>query len=215
MKIALVEDHLMLRELLRKACARDFGHQVIAEATTGPEAIAVVLATQPDLLILDLQLPGADGLTVLRAIRAGSASCRVLVLSSHCSEYTLYRVEKARVDGFVDKNSSTLAEVRKAVAAIGAGQCYFSARYQEAKAARRRDPQAFDKLLSEREQTVLILIGRLLTDEEAAGELGISSATVAKHRFNILKKLNLPSTPALARYARDRGFSEAALPTAP
>jgi DNA-binding NarL/FixJ family response regulator len=213
-KIALVEDHLMMREMLRKACTQDFGHEVVAEAASGPEAITVVLATLPDLLILDLQLPGVDGLAVLRAIRAGSASCRVLVLSSHCSDYTLFLVEKARVDGFVDKNSSTVAEVRKAVAAIGAGSCYFSAHYLDTKAARRRDPHAFDKVLSDREQTVLILIGRLLTDGEAATELGISVATVAKHRFNILKKLGLPSTAALARYARDRGFSEAAIPGA-
>lgn len=208
MNIAIIEDHLMMRDILRQTCTKDFGHVVVAEAGKGTEAIAVITQTHPDLVILDLQLPDLDGLAVLAAIRAKGETCRVLVLSSYCNNYTIYLIEKARVDGFVDKNSNTVSSLRVALTAIASGGCHFSKSYNEIKAARRRDPNAFDKILTDREQTVLTLIGRLMTDREIAENLRISIQTAAKHRFNILKKLALPSTIALARYARDHGFSQ-------
>jgi two-component system response regulator NreC len=181
---------------------------VAGDAGNGPEAIALVQRTRPDVVLLDLQLPELDGLAVLRAIRGKDLRCRVLVLSSHCNDYTLYLVERAGVDGFVDKNSDTVAALRQALVAIAEGKPYFSPAFARLKARRRRDPSSFDKILTDREQMVLKMIGSIMADREIAETLAISPQTVAKHRFNILKKLGLGSTTALTRYAREHGFSQ-------
>lgn len=207
MRIALVEDHLLLRDVLRRACGRDFGHEVVAEASEGAGVPDLVEATRPDLVLLDLQLPDRDGLDVLDEIRRRRPSQRALILSFRCDPYTVYRVERARACGFLDKGSHTLAMVGQALAAIAQGRSYYCPAYLAARAARRRDPASFDKILSEREQTVLAWIGSSLDDREIAARLGISPQTVEKHRFNVLRKLRLRGTAELVRYARDQGFA--------
>ncbi len=213
MRIVIVEDHLMFREVLRKVCTEELRLEVVGEAEDGRKAVEIVAATAPDLVLLDLHLPGLDGFGVVEAIRRQSPSVRILVLSSHCDEYTVFRAEKLRVQGFVDKNTNSVATLKVAVGAVAGGKIWFSEAFQRAKAARRRDPIAFDKVLTEREQAVLILVGVPLTDTEIAAQLGITEDTVEKHRFNILKKLELAGTAELVRYAREHGFTLTARPT--
>jgi DNA-binding NarL/FixJ family response regulator len=211
-RIVIVEDHLMFREVLRKVCQEELRFEVVGEAEDGRRAVEIVVATAPDLVLLDLHLPGLDGFGVVEAIRRRSPSVRILVLSSHCDEYTVFRAEKLRVQGFVDKNTNSVATLKVAVGAVAAGKVWFSEAFLRAKAARRSDPIAFDKVLTERERAVLILVGVPLTDTEIATQLGITEDTVEKHRFNILKKLELSSTAELVRYARDHGFTLTARP---
>jgi DNA-binding NarL/FixJ family response regulator len=204
--IAIIEDHRLMRDVLRKACVEDFGYQVVAEEGDGFSAIRAVVRARPDLVLLDLQLPGLDGLAVVAGIRQTIRDCRFLVLSSYCDDFTVYRVERAQVQGFVDKNSTTVTCLHDAIAAVAAGGVYFSDTFRRLKLARRENPRAFDKVLTERETTVTALTGHLLADSEIAQQLGISPATVQKHRGNILHKLNLRSKAELERYARDHGF---------
>jgi two-component system response regulator NreC len=207
MKIVIVEDHLMFREVLRKVCARDLHHDVVGEAADGTTAVELVARTSPDLVLLDLHLPNLDGFGVVESIQQVAPKVRVLVLSSHCDEYTVFRVEKARVQGFVDKNTNTVAILKAAIAAVGQGRTYFSETFLRIKAARHTNPQSFDKLLTDRERAVLALIGEPQSDREIAVRLGISAETVEKHRFNLLGKLGLQTTTELARYAREHGFT--------
>lgn len=206
-RIAIVEDHLMFREVLRKVCAEDLGHEVVAEAADGVSAVDLIGKALPDLVLLDLHLPALDGFGVIESVRAISKDIKILVLSSHCDLYTVYRAERARVQGFVDKNTNTVATLKSAIAAVGEGRVWYSEAFQREKAARRRDPQAFDKLLTDRERAVLALIGAPMTDLEIAERLRIAVETVAKHRFNVLRKLGIESTAELARFARDNGFT--------
>jgi two-component system response regulator NreC len=129
------------------------------------------------------------------------------VLSSHCDEYTVFRVEKLRVQGFVDKNTNTVGVLKAAIAAVGQGKAYFSDTFLRIKAARHRNPKSFDKILTDRERSVLAFIGEPQSDREIAARLGISTQTVEKHRFNLLGKLNLQTTTELTRYAREHGFT--------
>lgn len=207
MRIVIVEDHLMFREVLLKVCTRDLRHDVVGEAADGRAAIELVTKTLPDLVLLDLHLPNVDGFGVVEAVQLAAPKVRILVLSSHCDDYTIFRVEKARVQGFVDKNTNTVTVLKAAITAVGQGKPYFSETFLRIKAARHDNPQSFDKLLTDRERAILSLIGEPQSDREIAARLGISAETVEKHRFNLLGKLGLQSTTELARYAREHGFT--------
>lgn len=206
-RIVIVEDHEMFREVLRKVCARDLEHEVVGEAADGQGAVRLVLETKPDLVLLDLHLPKLDGFGVVEAIRQAVPDMRILVLSSHCDDFAVFRAEKTHVNGFVDKNTNTVAVLKDAITAVGDGLTYFSPEFQRIKAARHRDPFSFDKILTDRERGILSLIGEPYQDWEIAMRLKLSEGTVEKHRFNILKKLELQSTAELVRYARDHGFT--------
>jgi DNA-binding NarL/FixJ family response regulator len=204
MKIAIVEDERLFRDVLRKACASDLGHEVVGEAGTGKEALEVVPATLPDLHI---HLPDMDGLEVLRALRRKRALIRTLVISSYFDEYTLCRIEQAAVQGFIDKSTNTVAELSLAITAIEKGSTYFPKPFTEARRAHSRNPVAFDKVLTDREQTILSLVGEPLSDAEIAAQLRLSPETVEKHRFNIMRKLGLRSRAESARFARRCGLT--------
>ncbi|HXQ82048.1 MAG TPA: response regulator transcription factor [Opitutaceae bacterium] len=210
MKIAIVEDERLFREVLRKACAADLGHDVVGEAGTGREALTVVPATIPDLLVLDIHLPDMDGLDVLRQLRRKRALLKALLISSYFDEYTLCRIEQAAVQGFIDKSTNTVAELGTAISAIEGGSTYFPSQFTDARRAHRRDPFAFDKILTDREQTILSLVGEPLSDAEIAAQLDLSPETVEKHRFNIMRKLGLRSRAESARFARRCGLTRPA-----
>src|SRR5216110_1116853 len=106
-RIVIVEDHVMFREVLRKVCAVDLKLKVVGEAGDGQTAVQLVRETKPDLVLLDLHLPNLDGFGVAEAIHEYSPETRILVLSSHCDEYTVFRAERAGVQGFVDKNTNS------------------------------------------------------------------------------------------------------------
>ena len=197
----------MFREVLRKVCAQELRHEVVGEAGDGRSAVLLVLEMKPDLVLLDLHLPNLDGFAVVDALQLAMPRVRILVLSSHCDDYSVFRAEKARVHGFVDKNTNTVAVLKEAITAVGEGGRFFSATFRRIKAARHRDTHSFDKLLTDRERTVLALIGEPLNDPEIAARLGLSEETVEKHRSNIRHKLDLHGAAELVRYAQDHGFT--------
>ena len=206
-RIVIVEDHMMFREVLRKVCAHDLKHDVVGEADDGRRAVDLVGQVRPDLVLLDLHLPNLDGFGVIAEIRKIAPHVKVLVLSSHCDEYTVFRAERARLQGFVDKNTNTVETLKQAISTVEQGRVWFSETFQKMKAARHRDPHSFDKLLTDRERDILALLGAPLPDAQIAKRLGISAETVEKHRFNILRKLELGSLADLVRYAREHGFT--------
>src|SRR5687768_9861355 len=112
----------MFREVLRKVCSEDLQHTVAGEASDGRRAVQLVTDTMPDLVLLDLHLPGLDGFRVVEEVRKIAPHLRVLVLSSHCDEYTVFQAERAHVNGFVDKNTNTVATLRQAIEAVVHGK---------------------------------------------------------------------------------------------
>lgn len=196
----------MFREVLRKVC-QELKHSVVGEAADGATAVDIVAQSKPDLVLLDLHLPKIDGFGVLEQIRAKQPDVAVLVLSSHCDDYTVYRAERAGVQGFVDKNSNSIEALKAAITSVGAGKPAFSDMFRQIQARRHKDPDAFDKVLGKREQTIVALVGQSLRDDEIARRLGISEQTVATHRLHAIRKLGLSGTTDLVRYARDHGFT--------
>lgn len=197
----------MFREVLRKICEQDLQHKVVGEAGDGRKAVEAVLKEKPDMVLLDLHLPNLDGFGVIEEIRKALPEVIILVLSSHCDDYTVYRAEKAGVQGFVDKNTNSVTALKNAISLVTRGKASFSEAYNRIRAQRRADPQSFDKVLGNRERTVLAMVGQSMRDGEIAERLSISEQTVATHRLNIIRKLGLANTTELVRYARDHGFT--------
>ena len=125
----------MFREVLRKVCVQELRHEVVGEAGDGRRAVALVLGTSPDLVLLDLHLPNLDGFGVVEALRQAAPHVRILVLSSHCDDYTVFRAEHAHIQGFVDKNTSAVATLKRAITEVCAGRVYFSEALKRIKAA--------------------------------------------------------------------------------
>lgn len=196
----------MMRDVLRRACAHEFGHAVVVECDRGVPAQAALARQPAELVILDLQLPDRDGLEMIAELRRISPAPKILVLSSRSDPFTVYQLERADIDGFVDKGSQTVELLGHALAAIAEGKRYYSPIFSRARQARLQDPRSFDKVLSDREQIVLACLGDCCSDQEIADRLGISPQTAQKHRFNLMHKLDLPTMPAAIRYAQANGF---------
>jgi len=208
MRIVIVEDHVLTRDFLGLLCRRELHHEVVGEAGDGPQAVEVIVRSKPDLVLLDLHLPEFGGFVVVETIRRAGCRARILALSSFCDDYTVYWIEKVRIDGFVDKLASLVSNLQEAIARVAEGRTYFSDSYSTVRAKRHLDPDSFDKMLTEREQGILAMIGDMLTDREIAERLEISELTVEKHRGNMLRKLDLGNRVALVRYAKGHGFTQ-------
>ena len=197
----------MIRDLLVWACQSTFSKAEVEQAADGAGALERCRAGRPDLVILDLELPDGDGLDLLPELRNLAPGAKIVVLSSHTDEVTVHRVMQTHVEGFVDKNSQPLEMLREAVQTVMDGRRYLSPVVREVWGRLRDEPAAFTKILSEREQEILGLIGRGLTNSEIAEHFGLRTVTVQNHRCNIMCRLDIHSTSHLIRYANEKGFT--------
>lgn len=207
MKLLLVEDQRLIRETLRLACETTLGHEVIGECGTGADVVPLVRELAPDAVVLDLALPDFNGLVAMDRLHRAGLFPRVVIVSVHCDEYTQFLVERKQVQAFVDKNANTTAALGQALRAVAAGRSFYSETYLAVREARQANPIAFTKVLSSWELEILVLLGLGLSDHEVGGRLGIAPRTAKTHRSNILRKLNIPNTPKLIRFAVERGFT--------
>ena len=205
-KLAIVEDQELFRRLLVGLCTAQFGYKVVCEAGTVAEALALIPKALPDLVLLDLQLPDGDGLDLAAKLFEAVPDLRVLVLTSLHDEVTIHRIREIGIQGFVDKNAQKPEVLREAIETVASGRVFYAEVVQRVQQAMRSDPVAFAKVLSEREQELLQLLGRGLSNEEAAAQMGLTAWTVHSHRRNIMKKLGVATQAELIRYALRKGF---------
>jgi DNA-binding NarL/FixJ family response regulator len=205
-KILVVEDQELFREMFVKAC-REAGFPIVAEAADGSAAIDLAKSLKPDLMLLDIELPKADGFTVIEQARASQPEAKFLVLSSICNAFTVYRLERARVQGFIDKNTGAIAKVKQALERVSSGKTYFSETFEAVRRARWEDFQSFDRTMSPRQVEVLRMVGDLRSDQEIADALGITTDMVEKHRRNIGARVGAPTRIKLERWAQEKGFT--------
>ena len=206
-KLLIVEDQTMVRELLAIACRQALPRAEVRVAGSAQGALEECAKAAPDLVLLDLVLPDGDGLALLPEIFARAPRARVIALSSHIDEVTLHRALGSRVHGIIDKNEQPIKVLGDAIETVMGGGQYLSSAVQRLRASLRADPNAFDKILSDREQEALRLIGEGMSNDEVAAKLGISANTAKNHRLNIMAKLGIHSTPQLIRYAIEKGFT--------
>ena len=199
-RVAIAEDQRLVREALAALLSREEGIQMVGEAATGREAIALCLSVRPDVLVLDISLPEMDGVAVARTLRGKLPGLKVLALSVHAEAHIVREMMKAGAAGYLVKGSA-LAELAHAIRIVMADRQYLSPDLapQEGGAAPAR-------ALSLREREVLALLAGGRRSSEIARALGISPGTVEAHRRNIMRKLDLHSVADLTRYAVREGI---------
>lgn len=205
-RVLIVEDMAMFRRLLVKWLEGLPRYELAAAVASGEEALACVLETKPDVLLVDLQLPGIDGLQLVRAARGLRPQMRALVLSSLVDPLALTRVRESGVEGYVEKHAEP-EQLAEALAAVTDGRRYYSTRFNETLAREGAKAEAVGKILSRREQDVLtqVLAGR--TSREIGALIGLTQRTVDFHRKNIMTKLGAGNVAELAANARRAGLS--------
>jgi len=204
-RILIVDDHALVREGIRQALTIP-GFDVVGEAGSGPEGLAKALALTPDVVVLDISLPGENGIKTAARIRAEAPEIRVLMLSVHDHpEYVLESV-KAGAHGYLRKD--TLPEtLRNAIRSIHEGQtCFGDALPDEEETVTpilQTNATQRLQLLTPRERDVLARIASGKTNKEIAAELGLSPRTVESYRESLIRKLGIPSVAGLTRFAID------------
>jgi two-component system response regulator NreC len=210
--IVLVDDHHVVRQALRLLLAAEPDLRVVGETGDGLEACGLVDRLKPQLLVVDLMMPGLNGLEVTRQVRERSPNTRVVVLSMHADEAYVLEALRNGATGFVLKEASA-AEFLAAVRATASGRRYLSAplsdraleAYAQMAAASSPDPY---EMLTPREREVLHLSAEGLSTNDIAGRLTISPRTAETHRENFMRKLGLHNQAELIRYAVRRGVVE-------
>lgn len=212
-RVVLADDHGIVREGIRQVLATDPGFEVVGEAADGREALRLVDELAPDVLLLDLTMPGVSGLDVVRALRERGSAPRVLILSVHDDVGYVTECVRAGAQGYVRKDT-TPADLRAAIRAVHAGDGYFSpAIAARLAAAIRKEPAAAAAVavpsiesLTQREREVLAKVAQGMLNKEIAAALGISIRTVEAHRESIMRKLDARSVAALTRAAMAGGL---------
>jgi len=207
LKIAVIEDHALMRDLLVKACREAIQGSVVSGARDGVSGVELCAATKPDVVILDLALPDGDGLDLLDDLFKASPTCKIIGISGYTDEFTLHRAMHSKLHGFVDKNEQTVEALADAIQTVLKGKRYLSPAVHDTHISLRNDPVSFDKILSEKEQSLLGLFGRGLTNEQVAVKVGLSELTVRNHRCRLMAKLDIRTSPELIRYALEKGFT--------
>lgn len=205
-EVAIVEDQRMMLELLASALAKEPGIRVVGEAQNGAQALSVVKALEPDIVLLDIGLPDMDGVTVARVLSQAAPRTSVVALSMHIEPRTVEAMLQAGARGYVLKSASP-GEVVRAIRAVADGERYLSPEIEPGprEAATLHEPSI--GVLGRREQEVLARLAEGKRSAAIAAELGISLATVEVHRRNIMSKLDLHTVAQLTRYAIRKGLT--------
>lgn len=209
-RIVLADDHALVRQGFRRILEDERDLLVVGEAGSGTDAIALVTETQPDVLVLDMAMPGMNGLQVTREILVQHPSLRILVLSMYADEQYVRNAIDAGAHGYILKGSHGSDMVR-AVRAVASGQQYVSPelsgaliRAWQAKGTKAEgDPY---ERLTQREKQVLQLIAQGKSNKEIAVLLDLSVNTVAVHRANLMNTLQLHKAAELVLYAVKKGL---------
>ncbi len=204
-RLVLVDDHSVIRELFRFQLGRSEPHryEIVGEGSTGQEAVDVCLKTQPDLLLLDLMLPGLNGVEVLRRLQPKLPRMRVLFFSATSRTPLIIEALELGVAGFVGKPRSWQT-VLEAVNLVAAGGRYYDPAVAHLAGRYARQPEA--ESLTAREREVAQLIAEAHSTKEIARLLGVSVKTIDKHRTRMMEKLRVHDAVAVTRYAINAGL---------
>ncbi len=210
-KLLLVDDHEVVRTGLRMLLENQPNYKIVGEANTGHQALELADALHPDVVIMDITLPDISGIEATRRLRQSHPDLPVVALTIHEDEQYFFEMLQAGASAYVPKRAAP-EDLLNAIEAVHAGEVYiypslakllvadFLSRVNEGSNKATMDG------LTPREQEVLSVLAEGLSNDEIAEKLAISRHTVARHRENLMRKLNLHSRSELVKYAIRKGL---------
>jgi two-component system, NarL family, response regulator LiaR len=199
-RVLLVDDHPVVRQGLRALLSTQDGIEVVGEADDGEAAVAATERLSPDVVLMDVVMPGMDGVEALRRIGERRPQTRVVMLTSYADERTAMEAVDAGASGFLLKDASP-RDVAAAIRAAHRGEAVLHPSVAAKLLAERRRPPAAHADLTARELEVLRLIARGLQNKQIAAQLHVSEKTVKTHVSAILRKLDVTDRTQAAMYA--------------
>lgn len=213
-KVLVADDHTVVREGLRGMIELEEDLEVVGEARNGRQAVAMAIDLGPDVVLMDIAMPGLNGLEATRQIHKALPGTRVLVLTAHHDDAYVESAVAAGATGFLLKQTSA-QNVCRAIREVHGGGMFLGkpvarrlARLRQQSVERGVSPDQGRSRLTTREAEVLQLIAEGKANKETAAELGISIKTVEKHRGSLMAKLDIHDTASLTRYAISAGVIE-------
>ena len=208
-KILLVDDHAMFRAGIKALIEAEPRMEVVGEASSGDEAVDRVRELKPDIVVMDLAMPGSNGLEATRRISALELDTSVLVLTVHAEEEYLVPVVEAGASGYLTKTSAD-TDLLEAIRVVARGQVFLPPKAATLLLKRYKDAEGDDSAglndLSSREQEVLALTAEGFSSREIGQKLFISPKTVDTYRSRIMDKLGLSHRSELVRFALKVGL---------
>lgn len=206
-RVMLADDHTLVRAGIRRILESQPQFEVIGETQNGTDTLAALRSVQPDVLVLDLNMNGLEGIEVLRTCKADHPEMKVVILTMHAGREYVSRALAEGADGYLLKDSA-VQDLAAAIDAVTAGGTFFSPAIQQTMAEMVRGDGQREGLqgLTDREREVLTLIARGLSTKEIAAELSIGARTVETHRSNLMRKLGVKSVALLTQVALREGI---------
>lgn len=208
LRIVLAEDHKVMREGLRIVLDREADLEVVGEADDGVTAVQLTRELRPDVVVMDLSMPGLDGLKATEALTTTVPDCRILILTRHAEVSYVQRLLKAGASGYVLKQSAA-EELVRAIRRVAAGQKYLDPAITDKAiglTAGNRGVTGATGHLSRREEDVLRFVALGFLGKEIAARLNISLKTVETHKAKAMVKVGLKNRIDIVRYAMLQGW---------
>lgn len=202
--VLVADDHAVVRAGIRHILESMPGVAVVAEASDGPAALRLAREHRPDVIILDVSMPGGSGLGVLSELRRDLENTRILMLSMHDDAEYIAESVRAGTHGYLLKDSAA-TDLRAAVRAVMAGETFFSPELTGQPTALSAQQ---DSPITRRERQVLVRVAAGGTNKEIAAHLGISHRTVETHRESIARKLGISSVAGQTRYVIEHHLTD-------
>jgi len=209
-RVLIVDDHAIVRKGIRALLSEADGFEVVGEAGSGQEAVLRAQESSPDVILMDVLMPGMDGIEATRLITSRQPNSRILVLTSFAADNKVFPAIKAGALGYLLKDSSP-EELVRAIRQVHRGEPSLHptiARKLLQEIARPTELQPAPEALTDREMTVLRLIAQGLSNQEIADRIAVSEPTVRTHVSRILGKLHLASRTQAALYAVREGLTD-------
>ncbi|GAB3655357.1 transcriptional regulator [Glycomyces tarimensis] len=204
-RLLIADDHPVVRDGLRGMFTRDDDIDVVGEAADGREAVDRASALRPDVILMDLRMPGTDGVAAIRELAARAVPSKVLVLTTYDTDSDVVPAIEAGASGYLLKDASP-DELRRAIRTAHEGGTVLAPSVASLLMEQVRRPAAAAGPLSERELEVLTIVAKGRSNREAAAELFISEATVKTHLLHVYAKLGVNDRASAVAAAYERGL---------
>lgn len=201
-RIMIVDDHPLVRQGLSQLLGADDAFEVVATLESGREAVDAVLSLAPDVVLMDVSMPGMNGIAATRELLRRRPATRVVMLTSYAEDETVISAIDAGASGYLLKDAEP-EDLIKGVRAAARGEAPLAPRAARALLGARHRP-ANDDHLTPREEEVLALVGQGLANKQIAVQLGISEKTVKAHLTSVFQRIGVFSRTEAAIWARDR-----------